>query len=132
MQAPVLRVRPPPRLPREEGVAAMSHRGTRKGIFRTGHHDENHADIVAALSRLGPEPIDTTKIGAGFPDLVWAFQGMTILLEVKGPDGKLTLPQERFHGEWRGGPLYVIQDVHDIPKLIIAIQRPSVRRAICG
>lgn len=110
----------------------MSHRSTRKGLFRTGHHDENHADIVAALSRLGPEPIDTTKIGAGFPDLVWPLQGQTILIEVKGPDGNLTLPQERFHSEWRGGPLYVIQYAEDIPKLIEAIQRPTIRRAIGG
>lgn len=104
--------------------------GARHGLFRTGHHDENHAEIVAALSRFGPEPIDTTRIGSGFPDLVWPFQGQTILLEVKRPDGTLSPPQERFHSEWRGGPIFVIQNAADIPAIVERIQAPTIRRPI--
>jgi len=105
-------------------------KGTRKGLFRTGHHDTNHAEIAAALSKYGPEPIDTTRIGAGFPDLIWPFQGVTVGIEVKVPGGKLTPPQERFIAEWRGGPLYVLSDEHDIPAMIADIQKPMVRRAV--
>ena len=91
-------------------------------IFKTGTHDANHADIVAALERLGPSPVDTSRVGAGFPDLVWPFQGRTILIEIKTPDGKLTPPQERFFSEWRGGLLYVISNAADVPILIERIQ----------
>lgn len=101
-------------------------------IFKSGHLDANHAEIVAALSRMGPEPVDTTRIGAGFPDLVWPFQGQTILIEVKRADGKLSPAQERFHSEWRGGPLYVIQNAEDIPAMIAMIHRPTIRRPIRG
>jgi hypothetical protein len=82
---------------------------TRKGVFRTGCHDENHPEIVAALSRVGPEPI-----------------------EVKAPDGTLTPAQVRFHAEWRGGPLFTIQNAADIPAMIEEIQRPTVRRRVIG
>jgi hypothetical protein len=104
----------------------------RHGIFRSGHHDDNHAAIAAALSLYGPEPIDTTKVGGGFPDLCWSFQGQTILLEVKGPDGTLTPAQERFHREWRGGPLFIIQGIDDIPAIIAKIQAPLIRRRVIG
>jgi hypothetical protein len=107
-------------------------RGTRKGVFRTGNHDANHSEIAEALAHYGPEPIDTTKVGAGFPDLVWPFQGVTILIEVKVPGGTLRPAQERFVREWRGGPLYVLSDARDIPAMIVDIQRPMVRKAVCG
>jgi hypothetical protein len=105
---------------------------TRKGVFRTGLHDENHPEIAAALSRVGPEPTDTSKVGRGFPDLVWPFQGVTVLIEVKAPDGTLTPAQVRFHAEWRGGPLFTIQSAEDIPAMIEEIQRPTVRRRVIG
>lgn len=106
----------------------MTKRSVRKGVFRTGHHDANHSEIAAALSRLGPEPIDTTKVGGGFFDLVWPFQGWTVGFEVKTPDGKLTPAQERFHAEWRGGPLFVISDASDIPAVIAALQSSRAPR----
>lgn len=105
---------------------------TRKGIFRSGHKDENHKEIAEALARFGPEPIDTTKVGGGFPDLVWPWQGWTVGFEVKRVDGTLTPAQERFHAEWRGGPLFVIQSAADIPAVIEQIQRPTVRRRVIG
>lgn len=97
--------------------------GARKGLFRSGHHDSNHAEIAAALARFGPEPIDTTKVGAGFPDLVWPFQGHTILVEVKTPEGTLTPAQLRFNSEWRGGPVFIITSADEIPQMVEAIQR---------
>lgn len=105
------------------------HRGR---IFATGHHDSNHADIATALARYGPEPFDTTKVGGGFPDLIWPFQGWTVGFEVKRPDGTLTPAQERVHAEWRGGPLFVIQNADDIPAIIEKIQRPTIRRPVIG
>lgn len=97
----------------------------RKGLFRSGHHDTNHSEIAQALAKFGPEPIDTTKVGAGFPDLVWPFQGMTILIEIKTTEGTLTPAQIRFNQEWRGGPVFVITHVEDIPKMISLIEKSA-------
>jgi hypothetical protein len=108
-------------------------RPTRKGVFATGHHDANHADIVAALTRLGPEPIDTSKVGSGFPDLVWPFQGQTILVEVKSWDGSLTPSQKRFHDEWRGGPLIVVTCEADVLAAVESLtKRTKIREAVRG
>lgn len=107
--------------------------GARRGLFRSGHHDENHAALVALLSRLGPEPIDTTKVGAGFPDVCWPFQGLTILVEFKTPDGLLTPPQERFRREWVGGPLWTVSSEAEILAAIDALsKRREIRSAIRG
>jgi hypothetical protein len=106
---------------------------TRKSVFATGHHDENHADIVAFMSKLGPEPIDTSKVGSGFPDLVWPFQGQTILVEVKSWDGSLTPSQKRFHEEWRGGPLIVVTCPADVLAAVETLaKRREVRTAVRG
>jgi hypothetical protein len=105
---------------------------TRKGVFRTGRHDVNHAEIAEALAHFGPEPFDTTKVGGGFPDLIWPFQGVTVGFEVKRPDGTLTPAQERVHHEWTGGPLFVIESPDEIPAIIEKIQQPTVRRRVIG
>jgi hypothetical protein len=100
---------------------------TRRSLFVSGNHDANHAAIVAFMSQLGPEPIDTSKVGSGFPDLVWPFQGQTILVEIKTPDGSLTPSQERFHREWRGGPLIVVASDEDVA---VAVERMTRAREI--
>jgi hypothetical protein len=102
------------------------------GLFKTGHWDANHAEIAAALARLGPEPFDTTRVGGGFPDLIWPFQGQTVGFEVKRSDGSLTPAQERVFKEWRGGPLFLIRDAADLPEIIERIQRPTVRKPVLG
>ena len=104
----------------------------RSRVFATGHHDSNHAEIASALARFGPEPWDTSKVGGGFPDLIWPFQGVTVGFEVKAPGGELTPVQERVHKEWTGGPLFVIESPDEIPGFIWKIQQPTVRRRIIG
>jgi len=111
----------------------MKPKRTRRSLFATGHHDENHAAIVAALTRLGPEPIDTSKVGSGFPDLVWPFQGQTVLVEVKAWDGSLTPSQERFHREWRGGPLIVVTCEADVLAAVKSLTgRTEIRAGVRG
>lgn len=100
---------------------------TRRSVFKSGHQDANHDALVRFMSELGPEPIDTSKVGFGFPDLCWPFQGHTILVEVKTPDGSLSPPQLRFHREWRGGPLIVVASEEDV---LIEVERMSKAREI--
>jgi hypothetical protein len=69
--------------------------------------DSNHAAIVAALRACGCQVLSLAAIGKGAPDLlVLNRAGELMLLEVKGPNGKLTDEQVSFHEKW---PVYVVR-----------------------
>ena len=80
--------------------------------------DRNHAEVVAALRKCSASVHSLAREGSGMPDLLVGFAGQTLLMEVK--DGRLppsarrlTPDQERWHAEWRGGPVYIITDVSE-------------------
>ena len=84
--------------------------------MRAAKVDANQKDIVAALRKCGAKVYVSSSFGQGFPDLVCGYQGRFVLLEVK--DGskppsarKLTKDQEKFHAEWTGLPLYVVESI---------------------
>lgn len=69
--------------------------------------DANHAEVRDTLRRLGCLVLDLGSVGKGCPDLLVAFRGQMVLLEVK--DGKkpasarkLTPDEVEFHAEWKG------------------------------
>lgn len=69
--------------------------------------DANQKGIVAALRAIGAKVVPTHTVGQGFPDLVVAFGGRTLLLEVKDPTQpkhrhELTPAQKEFHAAWTG------------------------------
>lgn len=79
--------------------------------------DANATDIVKALRKAGAFVRIITQ-GDGIPDLLVAFQGRTILMEVK--DGnkcpsarKLTEAEQLFFDNWIGGPLVIVTSVED-------------------
>jgi len=74
---------------------------------RAAKVDDNQAEIVAALRKIGATVQPLHAVGQGCPDLLVGWRGMTSLLEVK--DGakppsarKLTEDQEKWHANWRG------------------------------
>lgn len=74
---------------------------------RAARVDDNQADIVAALRKIGASVQPLHAVGSGCPDLLVGWRGMTSLLEVK--DGskppsarKLTPDQVKWHANWRG------------------------------
>lgn len=74
---------------------------------RAAKVDANQAEIVSALRKIGASVQPLHAVGAGCPDLLVGWRGMTSLLEVK--DGskppsarKLTEDQVKWHAEWRG------------------------------
>lgn len=80
--------------------------------------DANHAEIAAAFRQLGYSVADTSRLGSGFPDLVVAKAGRTVLVEVK--DGakppskrKLTKDEQTFADAWRG-EYRVVESVDDV------------------
>ena len=83
---------------------------------RAARVDRNQEEIVKALRAVGTTVQSLAAIGNGCPDLLVGYQGKTILMEIK--DGKkppsqrmLTPDQERWHYEWNGAKVYVVDSV---------------------
>ena len=79
--------------------------------------DENQNDIVKALRKAGAV-VRIISQGDGIPDLLVAYKGFTILMEVK--DGnkppsarKLTEAEQKFFDEWTGGMLVIVNSVEE-------------------
>jgi len=74
---------------------------------RAAKVDENQAEIVKGLRRIGctVQPLHT--VGEGCPDLLVGWQGFNFLFEVKDgnkmpSEQKLTPAQIKWHESWRG------------------------------
>lgn len=74
---------------------------------RAAKVDANHADVVAALRKIGCSVVSLASVGAGVPDLMVGYRGRNWALEVK--DGskppsarKLTDDEAAFMAAWRG------------------------------
>ena len=79
--------------------------------------DANQNAIVEALRKAGAY-VRIISQGDGIPDLLVAYKGYTILMEVK--DGnkppsarKLTEAEQKFFDEWTGGMLVVVNSVEE-------------------
>lgn len=79
--------------------------------MRHGRRDANHAKIRDGLRAVGCSVDDTADLGGGFPDLVVGFRGITYLLEVKRPGGKVRDGQALKMRTWRGGPRVKVESL---------------------
>lgn len=80
---------------------------------RAAKIDRTQPEIVAALRSAGASVQSLATVGAGTPDLLVGWRGMTLLVECK--DGRLppsarrlTPDQEAWHAAWNGRPVWVI------------------------
>lgn len=102
-------------------------------LFRSGHRDDNHEQLVEFMALLGGEVIDLSKVRSGCPDVLWGRQGQSILVEIKTRDGSLTPAQKRFHSEWRGGPLIVVTCEADVLAAVETLtKKQGIRTAVRG
>ena len=89
---------------------------------RASNIDANQPEIVKKLRDRGVEVYVTSDIGGGFPDLVCAYQGVNILVEIKNPKKspagqRLTPAQRIFHKRWKlHGPCIVAKCTGDVMK----------------
>jgi hypothetical protein len=90
--------------------------------------DDNHAEIVKALQLIGAYVIDCSHVGQGFPDLLIAYRGRWVLLEVKDGEKapsrrKLTPAQTIFHAEAlaKGCKVHVVESVDDAIRIVGSI-----------
>jgi Holliday junction resolvase len=81
--------------------------------MRAARTDANHVQVVSALRAAGATVQSLAGVGKGVPDLLVGYRQTTLLMEVK--DGhkspsqrKLTEDQLKWHREWNGGTLAVV------------------------
>lgn len=72
--------------------------------MRAAKVDVNQAQIVSALKKAGIAVKSLAAVGQGFPDLIAAFRGVNVLLEIKRPEraGRRTPDQVEFLASWPG------------------------------
>jgi len=70
-------------------------------VRRRARVDRNHAEIVKALRAAGRRVLDLSRVGQGCPDILVAWGGGLILMEIKAPGGRLTPQQVAFAQQWR-------------------------------
>ena len=86
--------------------------------MRRCRKDAVHDELVQWHRHLGWDIAETYQLGQyvpGFPDAlgVHPISHVTVLLEFKSPDGKLTKAEKWFHAFWRG-PIEIERTVTDV------------------
>jgi len=89
---------------------------------RANRIDANQNKIVDALRGAGAVVRIVTQ-GDGIPDLLVAYRGCTVLMEVKDGDKvpsarKLTEAEQKFFDEWTGGMLVIVNSVEEALEIL--------------
>lgn len=90
--------------------------------------DNNHAAVMQALRSAGILVRSTAAMGQGFPDLLCAFRGVLVLLEVKDgtlpPSARALTSQEAgFLATWP--KVYVVTSGPEAVRVVVEAARPS-------
>lgn len=78
--------------------------------------DANHEVIVEAFRRCGWSVQSLAEIGNGCPDLLVARNWQTLVVEVKGPKGQITMDQMTWAANWKGS-MRLVRTVADVEQL---------------
>jgi hypothetical protein len=88
---------------------------------RAARRDDNEQDIIRAMREAGAYVKQIND--EGLFDLLASYRGETMLIEVK--DGakppsarRLTEAEQKFHDEWPGSDLYIINSVEEALSLL--------------
>jgi hypothetical protein len=81
--------------------------------MRAAKIDANQEAVVTALRTAGATVQSLASVGKGVPDLLVGYKGQTLLMEIKdgfkAPSARLlNKDQLRWHGNWKGGALAVV------------------------
>jgi hypothetical protein len=84
--------------------------------------DKNQAAVVKTLRDNGADVYLLHMVGKGIPDLLVAYEGHTILIEVKDGVNKVFTPDQlKFIAGWKGGHLFRVnneQEALEVLKLL--------------
>ena len=90
------------------------------GLTYARRVDGNHAEIVKALRKVGGRVLDLSRVGGGCPDLLVAFRGRNVLLEVKQPGESPNKAQVEFIAMW-GGELHVVRSPQEAVNAVVGV-----------
>lgn len=97
---------------------------------RAAKVDRNHGEVVKALRAIGCSVQDLAAVGSGCPDILLGIPTTRTLafMEIKDGDKlpcerKLTPHQVRWHREWAGYPVHIVESVSDALAIVAAIKR---------
>ena len=95
--------------------------------MRRGRIDDNQQAIVNILRTTGATVVSLSGVGKGVPDLLVGFRGVTLLMEIKDgkkppSDRKLTTDQQKWHAEWKGGALAIVDSADSALRMIGVIK----------
>ena len=76
--------------------------------------------IVEALEKIGATVQSLGQVGAGCPDLLWAYRGVCGLIEVKTGNETLTAGQVEWHQRW-AAPVSVVNSPEQAQLEVIRI-----------
>jgi hypothetical protein len=85
--------------------------------------DDNQKIIVKAFRQAGASVLHLHIVGHGCPDLAIGYNGITVMVEVKNPEGivELTDDEKEFSASWRGS-YRIIRTVEDVMDLLEVIR----------
>jgi hypothetical protein len=92
---------------------------------RNAKVDNNHSEVVAAFRKLGASDLSLANLGRGVPDLLVAWCGVTMLIEVKAPKGKETDDQLRFFEGWQG-QIFIVRDVAGVLTVVRLLKEQAL------
>ena len=92
---------------------------------RAAKRDSNESEIVERLRQLGAVVVRLS--GAGVPDLLISWRGISRIAEVKRPKGKLTQAQIIFHREWSGEPVPILTGPDDATTWLLSLTKAAAR-----
>jgi len=88
--------------------------------------DKNQASVVKALRDYGADVHFLHMVGKGIPDLLCAYEGHTILIEVKdGADKLLTPLQIKLFAGWKGGHLHRVNSVQEAIEVLKLVEQEN-------
>jgi hypothetical protein len=97
---------------------------------RAAKVDRNHGEVVNALRLVGCNVQDLSKVGDGCPDLLIGIPTVRKLVFAEIKDGtkppcerRLTPAQQKWHEQWEGYPVHVVESVSDALAIVAAIKR---------
>jgi hypothetical protein len=85
--------------------------------------DKNQNNVVKALRDYGADVHLLHMVGKGIPDCLVAYEGHTILMEIKdGADKKFTPDQIKFIAGWKGGLLYRVNNEQEAIEVLKSLK----------
>lgn len=74
-----------------------------------GRIDNTQREIVDAFRAAGCTVCILSNVGNGVPDLLVGIAGHNVLVECKGPKGRLTPDQTAWLAQWKGEQPYIVR-----------------------